>query len=111
MQLLLAPFANFPASFIAFAVSIAIAALMVFIFLRAASTAEGRPSLLRRWMRMPNTKILFGLLFVGWAVVFGLTMLVVPHQGASSPYGGLALIFMFSGFFIMMGFLWAAIGD
>ena len=111
MQLLLAPFANFPASFIAFGISIFIAAGMVFIFLRAASTAEGRPSFLQRWMRMPNTKILFGLLFVGWAVAFAVTMLLVPHEGASSPYGGLALLFMFSGFFVMMGFLWAAIGD
>ena len=111
MQLLLAPFANFPASFIAFAISIAIAALMVFIFVRAASTAEGRPSFLRRWMKMPNTKILFGLLFIIWAVGFGLGMLVVPHVGASSPYGALALIGMFTGFFIMMGFLWAVIGD
>ena len=85
MQLLLAPFANFPASFIAFGISIAMAALMVFIFVRAASTAEGRPSLLRRWMKMPNTKILFGLLSVIWAVGFGLGMLVVPHVGASSP--------------------------
>ena len=111
MQLLLAPFSNFPQSFIAFAVSIGLAALMVFIFLRAASTAEGRPSALRRAMRRPNAKILFGLLFVAWAITFGGTMLLVPHEGASSPYGGLALIFMFSGFFVMMGFLWAAIGD
>ena len=35
----------------------------------------------------------------------------MPHVGASSPYGALALIGMFSGFFIMMGFLWAVIGD
>lgn len=111
MQLLLAPFSNGWASFIAFVVSIAIASLMVFIFVRAASTAEGRPSFLRRWMKMPNTKILFGLLFVAWALVFGVGMLLVPHVGASSPYGALALIGMFSGFFIMMGFLWAVIGD
>ena len=45
---------------------------------------------------MPNTKILFGLLFVGWAVVFGFGLLLVPHEGASSPYGALALIAMFT---------------
>jgi hypothetical protein len=111
VQLLLAPFSGGLASLIAFGVSIGIAAVMVFIFLKAATTAEGRPSLLRRWMRMPNTKILFGLLFVGWGIAFAVTMLIVPHEGASSPYGGLALIFMFTGFFVMMGFLWAAIGD
>ena len=89
MQLLLAPFANFPQSFVAFAIAIALASLMVYIFLRAASTAEGRPSVapLRRCDR-PNAKILFGLLFIGWAIAFGATMLVVPHEGASSPYGG-----------------------
>ena len=43
--------------------------------------------------------------------MFGLALQLVPHQGASSPYGGLALIAMFTGFFIMMGFLWAVIGD
>ncbi len=111
MQLLLAPFSKFPESFVAFLIAIGIAALMVFIFLRAASTAEGRPSFLRRWIRLPNTKILFTLLFIGWAVVFGVGLTLVPHQGASSPYGALALIAMFTGFFIMMGFLWAVIGD
>ena len=111
MQLLLGPFAKFPESFVAFAIAIGIAALMVFIFMRAASVAEGRPSALRRVIRMPNTKILFGILFVIWAVVTGLGLQLVPHEGASSPYGGLALIALFSGFFIMMGFLWAVIGD
>ena len=111
MQLLLAPFAKFPESFVAFAIAIGIAALMVFIFLRAASVAEDRPSALRRAIRMPNTKILFAVLFVIWALVTGLGLQLVPHEGASSPYGGLALIALFSGFFIMMGFLWAVIGD
>ena len=36
---------------------------------------------------------------------------LVPHEGANSPYGGLALIAMFSGVFIMMGLLWAVIGE
>ncbi len=111
MQLLLAPFSKFPESFVAFLIAIGIAALMVFIFMRAAAVAEGRPSALRRMVKMPNTKILFALLFVGWAAVFGFGLLLVPHEGASSPYGALALIAMFSGFFIMMGFLWAVIGD
>jgi hypothetical protein len=111
VQLLLGPFSKFPESFVAFLIAIAIAAAMVFIFMRAASVAEGRPSALRRMVKRPNTKILFALLFVGWAAVFGFGLLLVPHEGASSPYGALALIAMFSGFFIMMGFLWAVIGD
>jgi hypothetical protein len=35
----------------------------------------------------------------------------VPHSGANSPYGGIGLIAPFSGFVIMMGFLWAVIGE
>ncbi len=111
MQLLLAPFSKFPESLVAFVISIGIAAVMVVIFMRAASTAEGRPSFLRRMVKMPNTRALFTLLFVGWAVVFGLGLTFVPHEGANSPYGALALIAMFTGFFIMMGFLWAVIGE
>ena len=42
---------------------------------------------------------------------FGLGLQLVPHEGANSPYGGIGLIAMFSGFFIMMGFLWAVIGE
>jgi hypothetical protein len=111
LQLLLAPFSKFPESFVAFMISIGIAAVMVYIFLRAASAAEGRPSLLRRIVKMPNTRALFTLLFIGWAIVFGVGLTFVPHEGANSPYGALALIALFTGFFIMMGFLWAVIGE
>ena len=56
----------------------------------------------------PNAKFLFAFLFIGWAVVFGIGLQLVPHTGANSPYGGIGLIALFSGFFIMMGFLWAS---
>ena len=45
----------------------------------------------------PNAKILFSILFVLWALVFGVGLQLVPHEGASSPYGGLGLIALFSG--------------
>ena len=67
-----------------------------------------------RWVRRvtnPNAKFLFTLLFIAWAVVFGIGLQLVPHVGASTPYGGLGLIALFSGFFIMMGLLWAVIGE
>lgn len=83
---------------------------MILIMLRAAMSAEGPTGWVRR-ITSPNAKWLFGLLFVGWAVVFGVGLQLVPHEGASSPYGGLGLIALFSGFFIMMGFLWAVIGE
>jgi len=97
---------------IQFAISIGAAGLMLVIFLRAAMSAEGRPSGWIRALTSPNGKVLFGFLFILWAVVSGLVLgLLVPHQGADSPYGGFALISLFVGFFIMMGFLWSVIGE
>ena len=95
-----------------FGIAILLAGGMVFLIARAAMSSEDRAK--RGWVRAVtnvNARILFGLLFVGWALVFGIGLQLVPHEGANSPYGGLALIAMFSGFFIMMGFLWAVIGE
>ena len=110
MDLLLAPFSNMPASLVAFVVAIGITTVMIGIILRAAVSTEGG----RRWVRAitnPNAKILFTVLFIGWAIFFGVTLNLVPHVGASSPYGALGLIALFTGFFIMMGLLWAVIGE
>lgn len=93
-----------------FGIATAITVAMLLILLRSAMTAEG-PSMIARRMAMPSTKWLFGGLFVVWAVVFGIGLQLVPHEGANSPYGGLGLIALFTGFFIMMGFLWAVIGE
>jgi hypothetical protein len=97
---------------IPFGVATLIAGVMVYIIAKAALSTEDRAK--SRWVRFVtgvNSKVLFGLLFVGWAIVFGIGLQLVPHEGANSPYGGLALIAMFTGFFIMMGFLWAVIGE
>jgi hypothetical protein len=93
-----------------FGIATGITVLMILIILRSAMAAEGRS----RWTRRitgSSGKWIFGLLFVAWAVVFGIGLQLVPHEGASSPYGGLGLIALFSGFFIMMGFLWSVIGE
>ena len=95
---------------IEFGAATALTALMLAILARSALSAENPAGFARRF-RLPSTKILFGLLFVGWAVVFGIGLQLVPHEGANSPYGGLGLIAMFSGVFIMMGFLWSVIGE
>ena len=95
---------------IPFGISIAVVTLMIWIILKAALSSEGGA----RWVRRvtnPNAKFLFTFLFIAWAVVFGIGLQVVPHVGASSPYGSLGLIALFSGFFIMMGLLWAVIGE
>jgi hypothetical protein len=95
---------------IPFAISTAVTVVMVMIILRSAMAAEGGATWTRR-ITGPNAKWLFGLLFVVWALVFGIGLQFVPHEGANSPYGGLGLIALFTGFFIMMGFLWAVIGE
>jgi hypothetical protein len=97
---------------IPFGIATLLAAVIIFLAAKSAFSVENRGrSGWVRWITNPNAKVLFALLFVGWAVVFGIGLQLVPHEGANSPYGGLALIAMFSGFFIMMGFLWAVIGE
>ena len=95
---------------IPFGISAAIVILMLGIVLKSAMTAEGGATWVRR-ITNPNAKFLFTFLFIGWAIVFGIGLQLVPHTGANSPYGGIGLIALFSGFFIMMGFLWAVIGE
>src|SRR6476469_4633536 len=78
---------------IPFGISALLAGGMVFLIARAALSTEDRAK--RGWVRAitnVNAKILFALLFVGWALVFGIGLQLVPHEGANSPYGGLALI-------------------
>ena len=84
---------------------------MIGIILRSAMTAEGGSTLgrARSPTRTRSSCSLF--LFIGWALFFGIGLQLVPHEGANSPYGGIGLIALFSGFFIMMGFLWAVIGE
>ena len=95
---------------IEFGASVSVVALMIFIFVRAALSADGGASWTRH-VTGPNGKFLFGMLFVAWAVIFGVGLQLVPHEGASSPYGGIGLIAMFTGFFVMMGFIWSVIGE
>jgi hypothetical protein len=95
---------------IEFGTSAIVVSVMIIVLLRAAMTAEGRSTWTRR-ITGPNGKFFFGALFVVWALVFGLGLQLVPHEGANSPYGGIGLIALFTGFFVMMGFLWSVIGE
>jgi hypothetical protein len=106
VQLFLVPFQQ-P---IPFGISAGIVILMLGIVLKSALSTEGGA----RWVRRvtnPNARFLFAFLFVAWALVFGIGLQLVPHEGAGSPYGALGLIALFSGFFITMGLLWAVIGE
>jgi len=103
-------FENFPNNLPALIISVTVAAVFIIIFAKAAMSAEGRS----RWTKRitgPNGKWLWGGLFLLWAVVFGVGLQLVPHEGANSPYGGIGLIALFSGFFISMGFIWSVIGE
>jgi len=104
-------FQNFPNNFVILLAALAIAGGFVFVFARAAMVAEGGRQGWARRITGPNSKLLFATLFIGWAIVFGVGLQLVPHEGASSPYGGLGLIALFSGFFILMGLLWSVIGE
>ena len=95
---------------IPFGLSAAAVILMIWVMLRSAMVAEGGSTWVKK-ITSPNAKFLFAFLLIGWAIVFGIGLQLVPHSGANSPYGGIGLIAMFSGFFIMMGFLWAVIGE
>ena len=110
MQLLLAPFASFPISTVAWLISGMIAALMVLILLRGALSSEGG----RKWVKRitnPNARYLFTFLWIGWLVFFGVLLFTVPHIGAGTPYGALGLIALFTGTFLLFGFLWSVIGE
>jgi hypothetical protein len=95
---------------IPFGISAAVVVAMIGIMLKAALSTEGGATWVRK-ITNPNAKFVFTFLFIAWAVVFGIGLQLVPHTGASSPYGALGLVAMFSGFFIMMGLLWAVIGE
>lgn len=104
-------FQNFPNNFVIFLIAATIAGGFVYVFARSAMVAEGgRQGWVRR-ITAPSSKVVFAVLFVAWAVVFGIGLQLVPHEGASSPYGGIGLIGLFSGFFIAMGLIWSVIGD
>jgi len=104
-------FQDFPNNMFIFLAATTMAGGFVYTFARSAMVAEGgRPGWSRR-VTSPNSKLLFAVLFVAWAIMFGIVLALVPHEGANSPYGGLGLIAMFSGFFITMGLIWSVIGD
>jgi hypothetical protein len=97
---------------IPFAVAGIIGAGFIFIFLRAAMSPERRAGSIG-WIRAltgPSTRYLFGFLAIVWVLGFGFLIPQFPNT-AASPYGAIALIALFSGFFIMMGLLWSVIGE
>ena len=108
MTLFTLPFTN-P---IEFFVALAIGGGFVFIFQMSAMSQERREtSWVKRFVTGPNSKALWGGAWIVWAIVFGLLLGTFTDRTAASAYGSVGLVAMFSGFFIMMGFIWSTIGE
>jgi hypothetical protein len=89
-------------------ISVLMAGLMTFIFLRVAMVPERRHTGWVRALTSVNTRWLFFLLFVAWAVgMFLLASLQLGPQQMGAP----AFVMLFIGIFILMGFIWAVIGE
>jgi hypothetical protein len=93
-----------------FGLATALTVVMLLILVRAMFSAQG-PNGLSRFVTRPSSRFLFAFLFIGWAVITAVALAVVPHEGANTPYGGIGLLSMFVGLFIMMGFIWSVIGE
>ena len=92
--------------------ALCIGGAFVAIFQMSAMSAERREiSCVRRFMTGPNSKVFWGAAWLAWAVVFGLLLGTFEDKTAASPYGSVGLVALFTGFFVMMGFLWATIGE
>ncbi len=82
----------------------AMAALVGFILL----TPDRRQTGWVKAITSINARYLFGALVVAWVLIMGFLMAMnLP----ATQEGGLALIGMFAGIFIFMGFTWAVIGE
>lgn len=96
---------------IAFGTAVLVSASMIAIFMKIAMVSDRRYT---AWVRQKitgvNAKYLFGMLLILWLV----GMSYIGLQGGSLSFtqiGGLALIGLFAGVFIFMGFIWAVIGE
>jgi len=81
---------------------------MVWIMAKVALTSERRTTGWVRSLAGPNGKYLFLVLIILWTIgMAALASLGLTHLEA----GGIALIMLFLGFFLFMGFIWAVIGE
>ncbi len=95
-------------NWLAFLGGILMGAFMVTLLAVIMLTPDRRQT---RWVKAitgVNTRYLFGLLIVAWVLTMGLlSTMGLP----ATQEGGLALIGMFAGIFIFMGFIWSVIGE
>ena len=88
--------------------TIVIAAVMIAIFLLAALVPSRRYTGWARTLTSVNARWLFFLLIIGWTGAMGL----LAAQGLGpQQMGAPALVMLFAGIFLFMGFIWAVIGE
>jgi hypothetical protein len=93
---------------VALVLGIAMGAAMVWILLKVALVPERAFTGWVRGITNRNARFLFFLLLVGWVV--GMAVLASLNLGPNE-LGAPALVGLFAGFFIFMGFIWSVIGE
>ncbi len=94
---------------LAFVTAIGLGAAMVAIFFKVAMVPDRRyTAWVRNLITNINARYFFGLLLVLWMVAMGSLALL---NLKATQVGGLALIGLFAGIFIFMGFIWSVIGE
>jgi hypothetical protein len=93
--------------------AIILATVVVIIVQRSARSPESRVS---RWagpITGRNGRAVFGLLILAWTgFMFMLASLPAEPNGDPSAWiGGMALLGLFAGTFIFLGFVWSVIGE
>ena len=92
---------------VAYIIAIAVAALLVGLLLRSALVPEGRYSSLSHAVTGRNTRWLFLILIIVWAVAMGaMNFLSLSYL----TVGGLAFVGLLLGLLLFMGFIWSVIG-
>lgn len=88
--------------------AILLSAIMVWIFLKVALVPERRHTGWVRGITGPNGRWLFLVLLIVW----GAAMAFLAAQGfGPQQVGAPALVGLFVGIFLFMGFIWAVIGE
>jgi len=93
---------------VALLIGVLMGGVMIAVLLRIALVPERRYTGWVRTVTNKNARYLFGFLLVAWIASMGfLASLNLP----ANTVGGPALIGLFAGFFIFMGFIWAVISE
>jgi hypothetical protein len=93
---------------VALLLSILMGAAMMAIFLKVALVPERRYVGWARTVTGPNGRWLFGILLLLWV---GMMALLASQNLGPQDAGAPALVGLFAGIFLFMGFIWSVIGE